>query len=96
MKTIFYYLNITIIIYNFIYLGTKCNRKIMEGFGCIAMDNTYHIKCFTCTCCGDQLKGNPFYHINSMPYCEKDYLVSMLHNIYIYINHVNIIVIIII
>lgn len=71
-----------IIIYHFfiIYLGncTKCNEKVQEeGLGCTAMGNIYHIKCFTCTHCGDQLEGKPFYHIDNKPYCEEGYLVSM-------------------
>lgn len=48
-----------------------------EGLGCTAMGNIYHIKCFTCTHCGDQLEGKPFYHIDSKPYCEEGYLVSI-------------------
>jgi len=47
-----------------------------EGLGCTAMGNIYHIKCFTCTHCGDQLEGKPFYHIDNKPYCEEGYLVS--------------------
>lgn len=48
-----------------------------EGLGCTAMGNIYHIQCFTCTHCGDQLEGKPFYHIDNKPYCEEGYLVSM-------------------
>jgi hypothetical protein len=49
-----------------------------EGLGCTAMNNIYHIKCFTCTHCGDQLEGKPFYHIDNKPYCEEGYLVSKM------------------
>lgn len=47
------------------------------------MGNIYHIKCFTCTHCGDQLEGKPFYHIDNKPYCEEGYLVSLILNIWI-------------
>ncbi|XP_008181864.2 thyroid receptor-interacting protein 6-like [Acyrthosiphon pisum] len=54
---------------------TKCNRKVTEErLGCRAMGNVYHIKCFTCTHCGDQLKGKSFYLIDNKPYCEEGYL----------------------
>ncbi|CAH1711556.1 lipoma-preferred partner homolog isoform X1 [Aphis gossypii] len=57
---------------------TKCNEKVMEeGLGCTAMGNIYHIKCFTCTHCGDQLEGKPFYHIDNKPYCEEGYLDTL-------------------
>lgn len=55
-----------------------------EGLGCTAMGNIYHIKCFTCTHCGDQLEGKPFYHIDNKPYCEEGYLVIY----FIYFNNI--------
>lgn len=63
-----------------------------EGLGCTAMGNIYHIKCFTCTHCGDQLEGKPFYHIDNKPYCEEGYLVSIkfMYIINIIVRHFNV------
>ena len=47
-----------------------------EGSGCTAMDQVYHISCFTCQECGIELQGKPFYALEGKPYCEEDYLVS--------------------
>lgn len=57
---------------------TKCNKMIFyESLRCIAMDNNYHFKCFKCTKCGIDLTNSSFRFINTMPYCEKDYFVSI-------------------
>lgn len=41
------------------------------------MGNMYHVKCFTCTYCGNKLEGLSFYHVDNKPYCKNDYLVSL-------------------
>lgn len=40
----------------------KCGEKVLgEGSGCTAMDQVYHIKCFTCHVCMKELRGKPFF-----------------------------------
>ncbi|CAG9853997.1 unnamed protein product [Phyllotreta striolata] len=56
----------------------KCGEKIIgENSGCTAMDQLYHIKCFTCHHCAINLQGKPFYALDGKPYCEEDYLNTL-------------------
>ncbi|KAL1502772.1 hypothetical protein ABEB36_007870 [Hypothenemus hampei] len=56
----------------------KCGEKIVgENSGCTAMDQLYHIKCFTCHHCAINLQGKPFYALDGHPYCEEDYLNTL-------------------
>ncbi|KAF6207599.1 hypothetical protein GE061_016046 [Apolygus lucorum] len=56
----------------------KCGEKVVgEGNGCTAMDNVYHIECFTCDHCAIQLQGKPFYVLEGKPYCETGYLTTL-------------------
>ncbi|XP_076365422.1 lipoma-preferred partner homolog isoform X3 [Tachypleus tridentatus] len=56
----------------------KCGDKVMgEGNGCTAMDKIYHISCFTCYVCGQELQGKSFYAMDDKQYCEADYLNSL-------------------
>nr|CAD7431153.1 unnamed protein product [Timema monikensis] len=58
---------------------TACGERVVgEGSGCTAMDQVYHISCFTCQHCAIQLQGKPFYALDGKPYCEEDYLFT--HN----------------
>lgn len=53
----------------------KCGEKVLgEGSGCTAMDQVYHISCFTCHICHKELRGKPFFAMDGRPYCEEDYL----------------------
>ncbi|KAK3915013.1 Lipoma-preferred partner-like protein [Frankliniella fusca] len=57
---------------------TKCGEKVVgEGSGCTAMDQVYHIRCFTCCDCAVQLQGKPFYALEGKPYCKEDYLNTL-------------------
>ncbi|CAG0891450.1 unnamed protein product [Cyprideis torosa] len=52
-----------------------CGQKVIgDRRGCRAMDHVYHVSCFTCTVCAQELQGRPFYAVDGLPYCEKDYL----------------------
>ncbi|XP_016971752.2 paxillin homolog 1 [Drosophila rhopaloa] len=56
----------------------KCNSRVLgESSGCTAMDQIYHISCFTCTDCQINLQGKPFYALDGKPYCEYDYLQTL-------------------
>lgn len=56
----------------------KCGGRIVgENSGCTAMDQIYHIECFTCCQCQINLQGKPFYPIDSQPFCEEDYLNTL-------------------
>lgn len=40
----------------------KCGVKITEDQeGCMAMEHYFHVKCFTCVVCSDELRGKQFY-----------------------------------
>nr|CAB3263483.1 lipoma-preferred partner homolog [Phallusia mammillata] len=56
----------------------KCN-KIVEGekVGCTAMDQVYHIECFTCTSCSNPLHGEQFFAIGNKPWCQPCYVQSL-------------------
>ncbi|XP_026839110.1 transforming growth factor beta-1-induced transcript 1 protein isoform X2 [Drosophila erecta] len=56
----------------------KCNSRVLgESSGCTAMDQIYHITCFTCADCQINLQGKPFYALDGKPYCEYDYLQTL-------------------
>ncbi|XP_017869023.1 PREDICTED: lipoma-preferred partner homolog [Drosophila arizonae] len=56
----------------------KCNERVLgESSGCTAMDQIYHISCFTCTECQLNLQGKPFYALEGQPFCEYDYLQTL-------------------
>lgn len=56
----------------------KCGGRIIgENSGCTAMDQIYHIECFTCCQCQINLQGKPFYPIDNQPFCEEDYLNTL-------------------
>lgn len=56
---------------------SKCGEKVVgEGTGCTAMDQIFHIACFTCRVCDCLLQGKSFfYHVDGKPYCERCYMV---------------------
>lgn len=56
----------------------KCGEKVVgENSGCTAMEQVYHITCFTCHHCAVNLQGKPFYSLDGKPYCEEDYLNTL-------------------
>ncbi|XP_053968659.1 lipoma-preferred partner homolog, partial [Anastrepha ludens] len=56
----------------------KCNERVVgENSGCTAMEQIYHIACFTCTQCKINLQGKPFYALDGKPLCEYDYLQTL-------------------
>ncbi|XP_017463611.1 PREDICTED: uncharacterized protein LOC108357005 isoform X2 [Rhagoletis zephyria] len=56
----------------------KCNERVLgENSGCTAMEQIYHIACFTCTQCKINLQGKPFYALDGKPFCEYDYLQTL-------------------
>lgn len=84
----------------------KCGEKVIgEGSGCTAMEQVYHIQCFTCYVCSKfvnslffssirdikfnvflnetdkELRGKPFYAMESNPHCEECYLVRSIDSI---------------
>lgn len=55
----------------------KCGGVVSETSGCTAMENIYHIACFTCHQCQVNLQGKPFYAVEGKPFCEEDYLNTL-------------------
>ncbi|KAJ6651030.1 hypothetical protein lerEdw1_001171 [Lerista edwardsae] len=58
---------------------SRCGENVVgEGTGCTAMDQVFHVECFTCMTCGSKLRGQPFYAVEKKAYCEPCYIVSTL------------------
>lgn len=56
----------------------KCNGRVIgENSGCTAMEQIFHITCFTCAQCKVNLQGKPFYALDGKPFCEYDYLQTL-------------------
>ncbi|XP_037024287.1 lipoma-preferred partner homolog isoform X2 [Bradysia coprophila] len=56
----------------------ECGERVVgENSGCTAMEQIYHIKCFTCCQCQMPLQGKPFYAFDGKPCCEEDYLNTL-------------------
>ncbi|XP_072035214.1 lipoma-preferred partner homolog isoform X2 [Amphiura filiformis] len=56
----------------------RCGNKVIgENKGCTAMEQVYHIDCFTCDTCHTKLRGQPFYSLENKSYCENCYVNSL-------------------
>ncbi|XP_074860881.1 lipoma-preferred partner isoform X3 [Carettochelys insculpta] len=56
----------------------RCGENVIgEGTGCTAMDQVFHVECFTCMTCGNKLKGQPFYAVEKRAYCEPCYINTL-------------------
>ncbi|XP_061308163.1 lipoma-preferred partner isoform X3 [Pezoporus flaviventris] len=53
----------------------RCGENVVgEGTGCTAMDQVFHVECFTCMKCNSKLRGQPFYAVEKKAYCEPCYI----------------------
>uniref|UniRef100_A0ACB8EXD0 Uncharacterized protein n=1 Tax=Sphaerodactylus townsendi TaxID=933632 RepID=A0ACB8EXD0_9SAUR len=53
----------------------RCGENVVgDGTGCVAMDQVFHVECFTCSTCHCRLRGQPFYAIDRRSYCESCYI----------------------
>lgn len=51
-----------------------CKKPITDSDpGCTAMNQIFHINCFTCKKCGKKLAGSSFYNIDNAPTCKPCY-----------------------
>ncbi|NXR35380.1 LPP protein, partial [Zosterops hypoxanthus] len=56
----------------------RCGENVVgEGTGCTAMDQVFHVKCFTCIMCNNKLRGQPFYAVEKKAYCEPCYINTL-------------------
>ncbi|ESP04541.1 hypothetical protein LOTGIDRAFT_135992 [Lottia gigantea] len=56
----------------------KCGMKVLgEVNGCSAMDQIFHLGCFTCSNCGCGLHGKSFFQMENKPYCESCYVNTL-------------------
>ncbi|XP_075412324.1 lipoma-preferred partner isoform X3 [Tenrec ecaudatus] len=56
----------------------RCGENVVgEGTGCTAMDQVFHVQCFTCIVCSSQLRGQPFYAVEKKAYCEPCYINTL-------------------
>lgn len=65
----------------------RCGENVVgEGTGCTAMDQVFHVECFTCMMCNNKLRGQPFYAVEKKAYCEPCYIVSTYSCLHPYFN----------
>ncbi|NWR04883.1 LPP protein, partial [Paradoxornis webbianus] len=56
----------------------RCGENVVgEGTGCTAMDQVFHVECFTCITCNNKLRGQPFYAVEKKAYCEPCYINTL-------------------
>ncbi|XP_058700317.1 lipoma-preferred partner [Poecile atricapillus] len=56
----------------------RCGENVVgEGTGCTAMDQVFHVECFTCITCKSKLRGQPFYAVEKKAYCEPCYIKTL-------------------
>ncbi|XP_066476082.1 lipoma-preferred partner [Tiliqua scincoides] len=57
---------------------SRCGENVVgEGTGCTAMDQVFHVECFTCMTCSSKLRGQPFYAVEKKAYCEPCYINTL-------------------
>lgn len=60
----------------------RCGDNVLgDGSGCIAMEQVFHVECFTCITCHARLRGQPFYALDRKSYCESCYIVSSVYRL---------------
>ena len=63
---LFFMINMCLFIF-FIGMCSKCGQKVSgEGTGCTAMEKLFHIKCFLCDKCGEQIFSVYWYSCGSV------------------------------
>ncbi|VDM96001.1 unnamed protein product [Thelazia callipaeda] len=56
----------------------KCGESISNDRpGCTALNQAYHVTCFTCVQCNKQLAGGSFYNVDGTPLCKEDYTKTL-------------------
>uniref|UniRef100_A0A8C6TDZ8 LIM zinc-binding domain-containing protein n=1 Tax=Neogobius melanostomus TaxID=47308 RepID=A0A8C6TDZ8_9GOBI len=56
----------------------RCGDNVVgDGSGCIAMEQVFHVECFTCITCHARLRGQPFYALDKRSYCESCYISTL-------------------
>ncbi|NWU96777.1 LPP protein, partial [Upupa epops] len=56
----------------------RCGENVVgNGTGCTAMDQVFHVECFTCMKCNNKLRGQPFYAVEKKAYCEPCYISTL-------------------
>ncbi|XP_077399672.1 thyroid receptor-interacting protein 6 isoform X2 [Vanacampus margaritifer] len=56
----------------------RCGDNVVgDGSGCIAMEQVFHVECFTCIVCHARLRGQPFYALDKKSYCETCYISTL-------------------
>ncbi|KAG8581569.1 hypothetical protein GDO81_007719 [Engystomops pustulosus] len=57
---------------------SRCGENVVgEGTGCTAMDQVFHVECFTCMTCNSKLRGQPFYAVDKKAFCEPCYVRTL-------------------
>ncbi|XP_036813888.1 thyroid receptor-interacting protein 6 isoform X3 [Oncorhynchus mykiss] len=56
----------------------RCGDDVLgDVSGCIAMEQVFHVECFTCVTCHACLRWKPFYALVKQSYCESCYITTL-------------------
>uniref|UniRef100_A0A4W5MWC0 Thyroid hormone receptor interactor 6 n=1 Tax=Hucho hucho TaxID=62062 RepID=A0A4W5MWC0_9TELE len=56
----------------------RCGDKVLgDNSGCTAMQQVFHVECFTCVTCHAPFRGQPFYDLDKQSYCKSCYLSTL-------------------
>uniref|UniRef100_A0A8C8MN10 Zyxin n=3 Tax=Oncorhynchus tshawytscha TaxID=74940 RepID=A0A8C8MN10_ONCTS len=56
----------------------RCGDNVLgDVSGCIAMEQVFHVECFTCVTCHACLMWKPFYALDKHSYCESCYISTL-------------------
>uniref|UniRef100_A0A4W5MWE2 Zyxin n=1 Tax=Hucho hucho TaxID=62062 RepID=A0A4W5MWE2_9TELE len=56
----------------------RCGANVLgDVSGCIAMEQVFHVECFTCVTCHTRLRWQPFYALDKQSYCESCYISTL-------------------
>ncbi|XP_069042748.1 thyroid receptor-interacting protein 6 isoform X1 [Lepisosteus oculatus] len=56
----------------------RCGENVLgDGTGCVAMEQVFHVDCFSCITCHTRLRGQPFYAVDKKSYCESCYISTL-------------------
>ncbi|CAG14100.1 unnamed protein product, partial [Tetraodon nigroviridis] len=54
----------------------SCGENVgVEGTGCAAMDQVFHVDCFVCVTCSAKRVASPSFAVEGGAYCEPCYIV---------------------
>ena len=72
--------------YMFLETCTKCGNRVLDNrISSPEFDEIFHIECFSCIGCKLELQGKTCFILESNPYCNDCYLVSIVKLTYLFL-----------